>query len=226
MTLLAICQAVADEVRTLTRPATVAGNTDPDAVALLRYANRIGTRLMKAYAWQALRKEITFAALAAEEQAALPADFDRIVPETLWDRTNYALISGPASAVQWQSLKADSYSDTTRPYYAYRGGKLLILPVPAAGVSIGGEYVSQNWCTDSADDDLSLLEDDLMAAGIKYAYLTDEGQPNAAAAGDFNDYLGTLLANDQPTGNILSAGDLFGGGRHFAGAPSAGGATI
>ena len=88
MTLLTIVKAAADEIQ-MPRPATVVGNDTPDAQRFLRYANKVGSSVMKKYAWQALRNEHTFTATATEEQTgALPDDFDRFVPETFWNRVS------------------------------------------------------------------------------------------------------------------------------------------
>jgi hypothetical protein len=235
MTLLTICQDAADELK-ISRPSAVVGSSQTDSQLLFRYANRVGLRLMKSVAWQAIRMEKTFTGLAGETQTGiLPADFDRFVPETFWDRTNVHLVTGPIGAVQWQGLKANSYSDDTRPKFIYRGSDVLIIPALGGGESLAFEYVSQNWAQSSggtgrakfqADTDTALLSEELITLGVKLLYLTDDGQPNATAQADFEDYLNNLIQNDQPGAGILLAADIFGGGRHFSGAPSVDGNSV
>ena len=111
MTLLTIANAVADETKG-PRPATIATNTDPAAQNILRLINKVGNRLQKSFAWNILSKEGTVTASGSETliaAAALPADFDRIIPETFWDRGTNNLISGPISPVEWQGLKVQTY---------------------------------------------------------------------------------------------------------------------
>ena len=228
MTLLTICTNVADEVN-IDRPTSVIGNPQTTAQRLLRYANRAGVSLMKAYPWQALRKEVTFTSVASETQTSiLPADFDRFVPETFWDRSGTVLISGPVTAVEWQGIKALSY--TGRPKFAYRGDDVLVIPTPSAGSTFAFEYVSNLWCASSggtgqaawaADTDVGVIDEELITRAMKFIYLSDSGLPNEVAFKDLKDYTDTLTANDQPGAGIMVSGDIFNysGGRHFTGAP-------
>lgn len=229
MTLLDICQAAADEVDML-RPATIAGNAAPEAQKFFRYANKVGSRLMRAHCWQALRKQRTFSALGQEEQTgALPDDFDRFVAQTFWNFGTNRLVSGPISAVEWQGLRAVSSSDTyLNPKFIYRGGVVSIFPAPASGDSMVFEYVNKNWATSSGDvdqakfvvdTDVSKFDEDLIIAGVVFEWLEGEGQPSRVAAGQYQSLLEELVGNDEPTPGILSAGDIFGPGRHFDGTP-------
>lgn len=232
MTLLSICRDAADEIG-ITRPSAVVGSSAPEVQKLYRYANRAGKELMKSVVWQVLRAEQTFTALATETQTSiLPDDFDRFVPETFWDRTNKALLSGPVTATQWAGLKATGYADTMQRKFAYRGGAVLVLPTFSGGESLAFEYVSANWAA-AADDtakssftvdtDTARIDEELITRAVKYLYLDGEGLPAIKAEVDFNIYLNTLIANDQPDAGILLAADIFGGGRHFSGAPPANG---
>lgn len=231
MTLLSIIQDAADEIRT-TRPTSVIPNTDPDVENLLRLANRVGESLMKKAAWQALRKEQTFSALGQEEQTAiLPSDFDRFVSESFWNRTSVDLLSGPVGSVRWQGMKANSYSDTEHPLFIHRGGSVHILPAPTAGDALAFEYVSNQWCQSSggtgqsawaANDDVSVIDDELMTLGIIAAYLYAQGLPQAPGAYEIYDrHCNILLDNDQPDSTVMVAADIFSsrGGRHFTGDP-------
>lgn len=232
MTLLTICIAAADEVG-IERPTSVIGSSQPDVQKLLRYANKVGTSLMKKVAWQVLRKERTFTSISGETQTGiLPSDFDRFVPETFWNRTDIQLIAGPVSSVEWQGLKANSYGGD--PKFAYRGGSVLIIPTPSAGKSYAFEYVSKNWCQSAAsvaqaawaaDTDTGIIDEELIVRAIKYNFLTDDGLPNGLAAAEFDEYFNILLANDQPDAGVMVAADIFGGGRHFTGSPPTSGGT-
>ena len=229
MTLLTIAVAAADEIG-IDRPSSVISNPQPHVQKLLRYSNKVGTQLMKKVAWQVLRKEQTFTSVATETQTSiLPSDFDRFVPETFWDRSASVLISGPISSVEWQGLKANSYSISANPKFVYRGDAVLVIPTLAAGNTLAFEYVSNQWCESSggtgqsswaADTDVGVIDEELITRGLKYTYLTDEGLPNASAATEFEDYFNTLLENDQPNAGVMVAADIFGiGSRHFSGAP-------
>jgi hypothetical protein len=229
MTLLTIGQAVADEVSDI-RPQTIAGNTDPDVQKLLRFINKVGNKLMKKSVWQDLRKEQTFTAIAGAEQTSiLPSDFDRFITDTFWDRTNNALITGPVSAVEWQTRQAVGSGAGKR--FIYRGGSVFISPDMDGGEALAFEYVSNQWCASSggtgqtafaADTDVGVLDEELLTYAAIYEYLAAEGLPSADALRQLLDYVKTLSGNDQPRSGLLSAGDIF-GGRHFTGSPGSGG---
>jgi hypothetical protein len=227
MTLLSICQAVADEI-SIIRPSTVVGNGNPEVQRLLRYAQKSGQRLMKSHAWQALRKEQTFTGIAGETQTGiLPSDFDRFVPESFWNRSGKVLFTGPVSAQEWQSLKASSY--TGRNKFALRGSSVLVIPALAGGESLAFEYVSNKWCQSSggtartawaADTDTGIIDEELLTYAMIFDYLDGEDQPSGAALAQFQRHMNTLLDNDQPASGVMTSADIFGGGRHYGGAPT------
>lgn len=232
MSLITICQAVADRVQ-IARPSTIVGNTAPEAQSLLSYANKGGNSLMKKVVWQDLREEHTFTSISGETQTGiLPADFDRIVPETFWNRSVPVLISGPVAAAQWQGLKANSYASVNYPKFAYRGGEILVIPSLAAGQSLAFEYVSNLWALSdasvaqpafAADTDTTVWDDELITRSVTFEYLDGQGMPSAKALADLDDYIDTLVTNDQPRTPILATADIFGNGRHWNGVPATGG---
>lgn len=232
MTLLTIAQAVSDETN-FTRPTALTSSTDPDLQKLLRLINKIGNRLMKVFPWQALRMEQTFTGLAQEVQTGiLPSDFDRFIPETFWDRTNGYLIPGPVSPVEWNSMKAGHAPAQHK--FVYRGGNVSIYPVIDGGENLAFEYVSNQWVESSggtgqssflADTDVARIDEDLIVYGVIFEFLESEGQPGAGSAYQkYRDRYNLLAGNDRPSAGVMSAGDLFGRGRHFNGTPGASGA--
>mgnify|MGYP001301666995 FL=1 len=228
MTLLSICQNAADEIGIL-RPTEVASSTDPNIRRLFRYANKVGDRLMRVFAWQDLRKEHSYTATKSVIQTEAdwkPSDFDRFCPETFWDRSNNYNISGPISSTEWATLRSGTYEGTRK--FAYRGGELLVFPIPQGAARFAFEYVSKNWAKDSggtskanfeADSDTAVIDEDLITYGVRYEFLEAEGLPSAHAAAQYEERFELLIGNDQPNVAILVAGDLFGVGRHFTGEP-------
>lgn len=230
MTLLSICQDAADEIG-IPQPSTVAGNPAPEAQKLFRYANKVGKRLVSMVEWQDLRIERTFSAIAGETQTGIiPADFDRFVPETFWDRSGSALLSGPITSAEWGGLKAQNYSGVVRKFI-YRGGSVLVLPAFAGGESLAFEYISTKWvlATDgttyktafSADTDTPSLDEELITHGVAYEFLNGEGLPSAVAKAAYEERFELMVGNDQPVAGIMMAGDVFGrGSRYYNGSPA------
>ena len=230
MSLLTICQDASDEIGIL-RPTSIVGNSDQSARTLFRLAKKLGNRLMKVFDWQVLRAEQNFTALGAEEQTGiLPSNFDRFVPETMWNRTDIFMITGPITPSQWQGLKASSYSDTESRKFMMRGGSVLVQPTLNAGAQIYFEYVKNTWCQDqsstaqttwAADTDTALIDEELITLGMIWEYKNARGLPNVSEAAAYEQYFETLIRNDRPRLGILQAGDIFGGSetRHYGGEP-------
>ena len=64
------------------------------------------------------------------------------------------------------------------------GGTLLMIPSPASGNEYFFEYYSKNWCVDSSgtaasawlsDQATSLLDESIMAQGVRWRYLRAKG---------------------------------------------------
>ncbi len=205
MTLLTIIQAVADEIG-LPRPATVLSSTDPTVRQLLALANREGKLLALRYPWQALTKEASFTTVAQESQGALTAiapDFARFRNDTMVDRARAWPILGPLSAAEWQRSYGTGASVDR---FRVRGGAVLFTLVPAAGRTIHFEYLSRNWCRDAAattereawaaDDDAGILDEDLMALGVKWRFLKAKGLDYAEEFRDYEARLYDARASD------------------------------
>lgn len=231
MTLLSIIQDASDEVG-ITRPSAIITNADTAIAKMLRMAKRVGLDLAKRGTWTALRSEVTFTATAAETQASIiPADFDRFIPEAFWDRTSRRLISGPLSAVEWQSMMASASQDWSR-FYTLRGGAVLISPTMAGGESMAFEYMSRNYCqsaggvaqaTWQADTDTGRLSEELFTLGVIAFYLRAEGQPHTEQMQDYEAMFSREHDADWPDSGVLLAGDIFGERRARDGAPAADG---
>lgn len=230
MTLLTIIQDAALECD-MEPPATVIGNTaDIIAQKMLRAAQRTGLDLVKRSFWGELRNVATFTATATEVQAnVVPADFDRMIPETFWDRTNRRLISGPVVAARWQSLVATQQPGTDARWFTLRGGNVLIYPTMQGGESMAFEYASKNFCQSTggvaqarwtADSDTGRLSEELFTLGVIANFQKAEGLPWADSYREYEARIETEVSADQPRVAILSAGDLFGGRRAWGGAPA------
>ncbi|MDB5441100.1 MAG: hypothetical protein JWM33_3527, partial [Caulobacteraceae bacterium] len=106
MSLLTLIQRAA-RAMSLTVPSAVVTSTDPQVLQLWELANEEGESLARDFDWQALRKEQVVAASATPDQPGwLPADFDRFVAETGFDRSSRRPLSGPISPRQWQAMQA------------------------------------------------------------------------------------------------------------------------
>src|SRR5689334_22766185 len=93
-------------------PSTALANQADDVQQIVELLNQEGRSLAKRCDWQALTFEATFTTVATESQGALASiigatqQLNKIVNDTIWDRTQQVPIPGPVSKQRWQAKKA------------------------------------------------------------------------------------------------------------------------
>jgi hypothetical protein len=184
MSLLTIIQAVTGRL-SLPTPTVVVGSTDRQVQQLYALANEQGLSLARAHEWQALTEEQNFASTNGPEQiAAIPADFDRFVPNSFFNRTTRRPMTGPITPRQWQWIQAQPVYSTVYLAFRERGGRFLTAPSPPAGQECYYEYVSKNWAASNlgvaqssflADTDVSVLDEELQILGLRWRFLKAKG---------------------------------------------------
>jgi hypothetical protein len=138
---------------------------------------------------------------------ALPADYDRMIDRTQWDKSRRWMLVGPQTAAQWQWLKSGWISTGPRTRFRILGGYFQIFPPVAANNIYGYEYYSQNWVLGadgstkslfSADTDTCYWPDRLMVAGIKAEYFGVKGFDNSTFMREFMGQQDKAKAMDSP----------------------------
>lgn len=114
---------------------------------------------------------------------ALPADFQRPVDNTMWDRSRFWSMRGPLSPQQWQLYKSSVIGRASiqrRFRFRRTNGQMVfsIDPVPTDNNSaLVFEYVSNAWCESitgtpqnqwEADTDIGILDEDLLMLGTRW----------------------------------------------------------
>jgi len=221
MSLLTLIQQAARRIG-VTPPTVVVNSTDANTQELLTCAQEEGFQLMRRGTWQVLRKQKEHTALAQEVQTnMIPADFDRFVQETFWNRTKKRILWGPITPQEWQNLKAWT-ATPAMDTFTVRGGNILIIPNPTAGDQMYFEYISKNWCQSSggtaqdewlADTDTGILDEKLMRLGVIWRYKQKKG---LKADIDFQNYetqVKQALTVDQPQRTVNFGEDSWIGRR-------------
>jgi hypothetical protein len=217
VSLLTLAQDVCYEVG-IGPPSTIINNEDDDAARLLALFNTEGKRLMRRYTWQALTKEATFTTVATESQGALSAiatDIDRILGDTMWNRTAQREQMG-ANAASWQNDKARN-QNRLEYQFRIRGGELLLNPTPSAGNTVAFEYVSSKWVDTSAggaaktaftvDTDVPLLDEDVLKLGVKWRLRAAIGADYQIDLQEYQEQLRLRFGADTPKGVIRMGSD-------------------
>lgn len=126
-----------------------------------------------------------------------PADYDRPIDNTQWDKSRHWQMVGPLSPQQWQFRKSGYISTGPRIGFRNLGGMFQTWPPLASTEYLGFEYVSNSWARSSdgtgkssmtADADTCIFHDRLMILALKVKYRTAKG----LSTGSVNEP-GTLL---------------------------------
>lgn len=195
-TLLSTVQRFA-QGRGLQVPPIVVGSLDTQVIQMRGLLQEGGDDWAVKGAWQTLTNEASWSTTATENQGALttlaPNGFyGYILPYTLWSRTQKLPLLGPASAKEWQFLKAVVI---TGPRFTFRerGGNFIVTPAPPAANTWVFEYLSENWILAAngttykkvftSDDDTILLPDQVVLADLRWRWRQEKGLEYAE---DFN----------------------------------------
>ena len=197
MTILSMCQNVADFTG-FERPTSVISNTDPIARQLLALAQREGKQLMRVSDWAILKKEHTFSTSNGTAAYALPSDFDRLVLETSYNRSDNDILTGPISSAEYQLVNHGMATTGTTEKFRLKAAsnalKFELDPTPSSTQTIGFEYVSNQFCQSSggsgqaawaADTDTGILDETTMEMGITWRFKQAHGLDFAE---DFRQY--------------------------------------
>lgn len=182
-TLLEIITRVADEIG-LSRPAALVASSSPEVRQLLAAANAAGRDLMRVHDWGALQTLGTITTADGTASYALATDYDRMISDTTWDRTNDQRIAGPDTVQLNRALLEGIAQVGATKRFRLVGANVSIHPTPTAVETLVYEYVSKKWALSAAlvaqveflaDDDTAVFDPDLMKAEIKWRFMAGKG---------------------------------------------------
>ena len=148
----------------------------------------------------------------------LPVDFDRMIDQTHWERTNRYPMAGPLTAQQWQYLLGMQMAGMTI-YVNFRvfENRFNILPMPPpAGLELVYEYTSRNWVKDptdpdefydevSANDQIVLFKPEVIIQFLRFKFLSAKGFATKGAQDAFGKAYENATGADKGA-PILNAG--------------------
>ena len=226
MILRDIINAVEDEAR-LERSNIIVGSQESQSRKLLSLANRAGREILRAHDWTFLIKEHNFDTVQGQEEYDLPADFQRLIINTVWEKDQFWPVRGSLSPQEWQFIKNSAVGSglVNRRYRIKRGvseakKKFVIDATPGAdGISLVFEYVTKNWIVGddgvteknsfTNDFDVSIFDPDLMISNILLRWQMASNLATTTAQ-EYGVMLRKLISNDRPAPVINLAGDKGG----------------
>ncbi len=222
MTLLTIAQNTLREIPGFEVPASIIGNENETAVLSLALINRALLEVRRRSNWDQLTVRHTVTTVATQEEYPLPSDFKKFITMTWWDKTNRWPVEGPVTAAVWEALKTSIVTGTIRRVVRiFKGAtsndrKIFIFPTPpTSGDEITLEYISDGLVQDTggtlkttftADTDVSLLDEDVVALCFKWRFLQAQGQPYVEEFRDCEAAIADLIGDNG--GGLLVLGQL------------------
>lgn len=192
-------------------------STDANIVQLVALLKSAGRKLVKAHQWSQLVKTHTLSTVDGTASYALPADFDRLTLQTMWDRTAQMPVP-PVSAQGWHFLQAQTSMGSVWTQGRIYGNLLYLHPTPSSVSTVAYEYVSSFWVmpsgqtsptatTTTASTDTLWFDRELLIDALKLEWKGAKGMdPSMVLAG-----YATLLAGersaDSQAGIINMAGE-------------------
>lgn len=149
----------------------------------------------------------------AKQDYALPSDYDRMVSDTFWDRTDNWRNRGAISSQGWQWLQGGIISVGPVERFRIYNNSLRIFPALTTVYNLAYEYVSTYWvlaaagtaatkATATLDADTFIFPDDLMMAGLKFYFLKAKKLDYGIEEEEYKRALSAAKAQDQPVSRM------------------------
>lgn len=177
MTLLSIVQSMANDVG-LPVPDQVFSAGSRAMNEVIPMANAVGEELARRVDWGQLTATATLTGDGTNLTHALPSGFKRIV-SGIGVKTAAGTYPRPLTRAEWASLTP---TEGVPRYYLLQDNDITLWPYLANGVTASLYYQSGNWCSSGgatwgADDDTSLIDEDLFLKGLIVRWRRQKGMP-------------------------------------------------
>ncbi len=188
---------------------------------MLALLHAAGGDLLRDHDWSGLYATATVTLATASSSYSLPSDFERLVEDTGWDRTNQFPMVGniPIQKHQFWLSSLVVAPLTRKEYRLFLGNNastLYIHPAPTAVEELSFIYIKKHWVTDTnglnpadtiaADTDLTLYKPELMVKELKWRFRAAKGLDATTFKLECDNFKDTLLARDVSTGTLDMGG--------------------
>lgn len=150
-TILQVIQTAAKRCGINYAVTSVIGSTDNNIIQLLTKCEEAGKAIRDFADWPELQKEHTFTLTTSVDSYVLPADFNRMIDGTQWNRDQTWPLYGPIPADYWQYLKSGVVSLQVNQRFRVKGWadkQFFIDATPDSsfsGDTLVYEYVTKTW---------------------------------------------------------------------------------
>lgn len=198
------------------------GESDPAYAQMVALLNSAGMELLEENAWGNMRRQEEFttdAVTSPDGVYPLPADYNYMIDQTGWERTQAVPLFGPTSPQMWAYLLGRNLvTSTIYAQFRITEDSLYLFPQPPPdGLQIAYEYISDNWVnvngapgeysnTAVNGADIILYPYLLMQRLLKARFLQARGFDNSVALNEFLASLESWKGKDKGA-PVLNAGN-------------------
>ena len=192
MTLLTIAQGVAKEVG-IAVPTQVVGSSDRSMVEMLSLANETGEELARRVDWGQLTASATLTGDGTQLAHSMPSGFSRLT-QGIAVVTATGTYARPLMQAEWAALTA---VEGVPRYFILRDNVIRLWPHLANAVTATANYQTGFWCSNgtagfTADDETSLINEDLFRKALEVRWRRQKGMPYADQEAEFEAALADL----------------------------------
>src|SRR5271166_72570 len=134
MSVLTIAQNVAGSAG-FQQPTYLVGNPDDLAIQLLNLINEETIYLSNEFFWQKLVQRYSFTWVPNQEAYDVPADYDFLLPQTMWNHSSRRPIICPISAEDYEIQKNYLVTSGIDKMAYMRNNQIFFTPIPS-GTSV------------------------------------------------------------------------------------------
>lgn len=185
--LLDIVTRACDEMA-LARPTNIIAATDRQTQQMLALLNTAGRDLMASHQWAALVATASITTATSSVNYTLPTDFDRLVDDASWDRTNQFPMMGSITPQRHQYwLSSGSVAPTTRKEFRVHhipgSSTVTVVPTPTSAEALLFFYVRNTWALSgstpieefAADTNTTIFKPQLLVKELKWRWKSAKG---------------------------------------------------
>ena len=180
---------------------------------MTRLLTSCGRQLVELHGWQAFQREFIITTAPSDTGVYdLPADFDHMVDNTGWSRTQRVGLPGSVTPQVWQYLRGRNLVSSTI-YLVFREweNKFQVYPQPPdaavpSGLELAIEYVSKGWVFDTSAGtyenrvtnaaELIQFNPWLVSRLLKLRFKEARGQDSVAAQNEFYQAFDSVSGHD------------------------------
>lgn len=210
-------------------PADPFASQDPAVVQMVSLLTTVGRQLLKMHQWEILQREhVIITQVSDTGKYPLPTDFDRMIPQTHWSRTQRVRVPGSVTPTVWQYLRGRNLVSSTI-YAVFREvqNEFWLYPQPPdatvpISLTIAFEYISRGWVQTAAtvgtqnpeyadntqlSGDLVLFDPTLIERFLKLRFKEARGMETQGAQNEFLQLFSSLTSQDV-AGDVVNAANM------------------